>query len=147
MVDILPKPTDHAADKDNVELWIYVDGDDSVTHALIDSSWDNDIGFRIHWHIGTRLITHGDGFSEIWQISSNAGFYLGFADDYEVTTPSWDYIIRESFRNLPSDRIAVGYLSDPLVPEGSMTVMVGYYGVGEPGRSFRSASFPLLVWG
>jgi hypothetical protein len=25
MVDILPKPTDHAADKDNVELWIYVD--------------------------------------------------------------------------------------------------------------------------
>ena len=151
MVDILPKPTDHvdlinvliltrerpeklvraikslenhAADKDNVELWIYVDDDDSVTHALIDSSWDNDIGFRIHWHIGTRLITHGDGFSEIWQISSNAGFYLGFADDYEVTTPSWDYIIRESFRNLPSDRIAVGYLSDPLVPEGSMTVMV-----------------------
>ena len=67
MVYILPKPTDHvdlinvliltrerpeklvraikslenhAADKDNVELWIYVDDDDSVTHALIDSSWD-----------------------------------------------------------------------------------------------------------
>ena len=45
MVDILPKPTDYTADKDNVELWIYVDDDDSVTHALIDSSWDNDIGF------------------------------------------------------------------------------------------------------
>ena len=150
MVDFIPKPIDDvdlisvliltrgrpeklvraiksleslAANKDKIDLWIYVDDDDTLTHELIDSGWDKDIGFPIHWHISTRPVTHGDAFSEIWQKSSNAGIYFGFPDDHELTTCGWDDVIRETFRDLPDDRIAVGYLPDPFVPEGGITVM------------------------
>ena len=112
-----------AANKDKIDLWIYVDDDDTLTHELIDSGWDKDIGFPIHWHISTRPVTHGDAFSEIWQKSSNAGIYFGFPDDHELTTCGWDDIIRKTFRDLPDDRIAVGYLHDPFVPVGCITIM------------------------
>jgi hypothetical protein len=101
--------------KDKIKLWAYVDDDDSLTLSLIDSEWDQSIGFQVNWHISSRPITHGAAFTEIWDVSSNAGIYMIFADDYMVNTDDWDAAVRETFRKVPDDRIAIGYLSDPLM--------------------------------
>ena len=115
---------DRAFNKDQISLWIYADDDDRETQELIKSGWERSIGIPIYWHISSRPITHGRAFNELWQISSNAGLYMGFGDDYEVTTHDWDVAVREAFRNIPADRIAVGYAPDPVMPEGGITVMV-----------------------
>ncbi|MBT3916592.1 MAG: hypothetical protein HOF23_09495 [Rhodospirillaceae bacterium] len=114
----------HADKKDHIDLWIYVDDDDSKTHELIASGWDKSIGIPVHWHVDSRPITHGDAFTKLWQNSSNAGLYFGFPDDYELMTPGWDIIMLEWYHNLPTDRLAIGYLPDPFMPEGGITTMV-----------------------
>ena len=115
---------DLAINKDKIEFWIYVDNDDRPTLDLINSDWDKGIGIEINWHIGPRPITHGAAFTELWNISSNAGICMGFSDDYVVHTSNWDVAIRETFRSIPNDRIAIGHLSDPLMPKGGITFMV-----------------------
>jgi len=115
---------DQAVDKDKIDIWIYVDNDDASMAEFIESGWDKEIDIPIHWHIGSRPVTHGDAFNTLWRMSSNAGLYFGFPDDYVVTTDNWDISMRDAFRGLPPDRIAAGYLPDPLMPEGVITVMV-----------------------
>ena len=114
----------YATEKDKIDLWIYVDDDDDLSRELIESGWHKSVGFPIHWHIGSRPVTHGDAFNHLWRISTNAGLYFGFPDDYEITSPDWDIVMRDPFRDLPSDRIAAGYLPDPFMPDGGITVMV-----------------------
>ena len=113
-----------AGNKDKIELWVYVDDDDIRTLDFIASEWDKSIGIQINWHVSSRPITHGAAFTELWNISSNAGIYMVFCDDYVVNTDNWDIFVRETFFNIPSDRIAVGYLSDPLMPKGGINFMV-----------------------
>ena len=110
--------------KDKIKLWAYVDDDDSLTLNLIDSEWDESIGFQVNWHISSRPITHGAAFTEIWDVSSNAGIYMIFVDDYMVNTDDWDAVVRETFRKVPDDRIAIGYLHDPLMPRGDVNFPV-----------------------
>ena len=113
-----------AGNRDKIELWVYVDDDDIRTLDFIASEWDKNIGIQVNWHVSSRPITHGAAFTELWSVSSNAGIYMVFCDDYLVNTDNWDAAVREIFRNIPGDRIAVGYLSDPLMPKGGITFMV-----------------------
>jgi hypothetical protein len=116
---------DRLANKKNkIELWIYIDNDDIPTLNLMNSDWCKGISIGINWHIGSRPITHGAAFTELWNVSSNAAMYMGFSDDYVVQTSNWDVAVRETFLNVPNDRIAIGYLSDPLMPKGGVTFMV-----------------------
>jgi hypothetical protein len=115
---------DLAEVKNKIELWIYIDNDDIPTLDLMNSGWDKGIGIGINWHVSSRPITHGAAFTELWNISSNAGIYMGFGDDYVIQTSNWDVAVRETFSNVPDDRIAIGYLFDPLMPKGGITFMV-----------------------
>jgi len=115
---------DAAVMKDKIHLWAYVDDDDTPTLDLIDSGWDKNIGFQVNWHISSRPITQGAAFTEIWHVSSNAALYMGFNDDYFINTPDWDLAVRETFRNVPDDRIAIGSISDPLMPENDDNFLV-----------------------
>ena len=115
---------DAAVMKDKIHLWAYVDDDDTPTLDLIDSGWDKNIGFQVNWHISSRPITQGAAFTEIWHVSSNAALYMGFNDDYVINTPDWDLTVRETFRNVPDDRIAIGSISDPLMPENDDNFLV-----------------------
>ena len=124
VVQAIKSLDDLAAIKNKIELWIYIDNDDTPTLNLMNSDWDRDIGIGVNWHVGARPITHGAAFTELWNVSSNAGMYMGFSDDYVIQTSNWDVAVRETLLNIPDDRIAIGYLSDPLMPKGHITFMV-----------------------
>ena len=52
--------------KDRIALWLYVDDDDQVTRAAINSGKFPELGFPVHWHIGPRTPDWGQTYQVLW---------------------------------------------------------------------------------
>src|SRR6516165_10120839 len=55
--------------KELVQLWIYVDDDDTVTRRAIEDKSLPDPGFPVHWHIGPQTSELGKTLDTLWKVS------------------------------------------------------------------------------
>jgi hypothetical protein len=103
--------------KDKVDVWIYVDEDDSATQDFLQSAWVRSQPVKINYFLGPQTIAMAEMNHNLWQAStSNAGSYLCATDDYVNLTPGWDEIVRAAFNKYP-DRLVLVYPDDPSTPE------------------------------
>lgn len=103
------KMTEH---KPLVDIWLYVDDDDEITHRYIESNQWKQYGIDIHWLIEKPTKSMGDMFNQLWQqCTTNPGIYFPFCDDYVITTPKWDTILRD-YTSRYKDGIMLGYPTD-----------------------------------
>jgi tetratricopeptide (TPR) repeat protein len=112
-------------DKRLIDVWVYVDEDDELTRAFIHAQGGTKYGFDINWIVGERL--HGGSArlaNELWQkCTTNAGIYMGIADDYIFVKKFWDVLVRQAFTRCP-DRILVAYPEDPTAAPGQITHVI-----------------------
>jgi hypothetical protein len=111
-------------DKRLIDVWVYVDEDDEQTRAFINSKVWTRYGFDINWIVGEKLPGGPSRLvNELWQrCTTNAGIYMGIADDYIFVKKYWDVLVRQAFTRYP-DRIAVAYPEDPTAP-GQITHVI-----------------------
>lgn len=115
--EMLASLAHHASRRDLMDLWVYIDEDDPTAPELLNGNLSDKAGFPIHFHVRPRPDSLCGAATELWEVStSNAGIYLGCADDYLMATPGWDDRIREKFSCYP-DRIVLGQITDPSLPD------------------------------
>ncbi len=91
--------------KNLVDLWIYIDYDDSVTISYLESVHQN-YGFEINYVVGDRTVSQGEMNNILREkCTTNPGIYGMGGDKLLFLTPGWDKLVRDEFNKYP-DRIA-----------------------------------------
>lgn len=110
--------------KDLIDVWVYADDDDPTAPPLVDFDYLGTFGFAVHVLIRPRPMTLGNADNELWkEATSNAGIYFLCPDDYLMETQDWDELIRQGLSTFP-DRIALGQITDPLLPDKLLIMAV-----------------------
>jgi hypothetical protein len=114
------------ARKDLVEHWLLIDDDDPAMLPLVqDKAFEELTTYPQHWIVRPRPRKLADAWNELWSAArGRAGIFIGFTDDYEMKTPGWDKTTRQVLNFYP-DRVALGYIPDPSVAEGTLTIICG----------------------
>jgi hypothetical protein len=104
---------ENTARKELVQLWIYVDDDDSITRVAVENKTLPDPGFPVHWHIGPRTNELGKTLDTLWHASPKTSeVYVTAVDDIRFSTQGWDEIVRAAFAEF-SDGVLLGFPHDP----------------------------------
>ena len=99
--------------KELVQLWIYVDDDDTVTRQAIENKSLPDPGFPVHWHIGPQTSELGKTLDTLWKVSPRTSeVYVTTVDDIRFATRGWDEVVRSAFSQYP-DGVLLGFPHDP----------------------------------
>jgi hypothetical protein len=110
--------------KQQVDVWVYVDHDDEVTKKFIASNIHATYPYQIHWWLGERTQTQGEMTNILWQHSTtNASIYIPAPDDYVFNTPHWDETIRATFNRYPN-RILLAYPDEPTASAEQVTFII-----------------------
>lgn len=107
-----------------IDIWIYVDDDDTLTLAYIKSEKWHIYGLTINWHITKSAGSMGDMLNQLWQAcTTNPGLYFPFSDDYTISTPHWDSLLRRAFSQF-EDGVMLGFLPDNTVRPHQVTFAI-----------------------
>ncbi len=110
--------------KDLLDIWIYVDDDDTLTLDYIESGKWNIYGIVVNWHIAKSAGSMGDMLNQLWQAcTTNPGLYFPFSDDYTISTPHWDSLLRRAFSQF-EDGVMLGFLPDNTVRPHQVTFAI-----------------------
>ena len=105
------------AKKELVTLWLYVDADDAVTRAAIDSGKLGDAGVRVHWHFGGQTPGLGEAQRLLWLATPRtAEIYMVTCDDALFSTHGWDEVLRQAGAKYP-DGIFLASPHDPMTAD------------------------------
>jgi len=97
--------------KTQMDVWVYVDEDDTITRDFILSDYCNRYGSNVIFYIGTHTKSLAENYNTLWKESTNAGLYMPAGDDFIIITKGWDRIVRRAF-NEYQDRIGFMYAID-----------------------------------
>jgi tetratricopeptide (TPR) repeat protein len=105
---------ENTQDKSQIDVWIYVDRDDSITQDFLSQEiLKLNYSFKINFSIEGKAKSLGEMVNSLWEkCTTNAGIYMPTPDDYLFATPGWDAIVREAFDRYP-DRMLLAYPDDP----------------------------------
>jgi len=104
---------ENTARKELVQVWIYVDEDDTVMRGAINEKSLPDPGFPVHWHIGPRTNELGKTLDTLWHASPKTSeVYVTTVDDIRFSTRGWDEVVRTAFAEFP-DGVLLGFPHDP----------------------------------
>lgn len=125
LAEVFASLKQNTAQPGKVNLWLYVDEDDSVTRAAIDGGTLNDAGVGVNWHIGPNTAGLCETQHTLWRNSGGtAEIYMITCDDVCFGTRGWDDIIRDTSKKFP-DGI---FLACPFDPATSDTCTYPIFG-------------------
>ncbi|MFZ1983525.1 MAG: hypothetical protein WAU91_03875, partial [Desulfatitalea sp.] len=121
MCDSLEQKTQ---DKNQIDLWLYVDHDDEETRVFIEGGALEAYSYKIRWIIGERTCSQGEMVNILWRnCDSGAGIYFPLPDDYCILTSAWDQVVRDAF-NRSNSRILLPYVDEPVGAPGQMLLPI-----------------------
>lgn len=124
------------AQKDKVALWLYVDDDDSVTRSAIDGGKFPELGFPVHWHVGSRTPDWGRTYQILWDaLGRTSEVYMIANDDVRFETHGWDNILRDEIVKYP-DGVVLACPYDPVAPAISTFPIFGWGWLNALGRVY-----------
>lgn len=107
-----------------MSLWIAVDDDDQETLDYAKGLDAAIFPFPIHWVVLPRQPALMLTWNLLWQaVSDGPGYYLGFVDDYEMTTPGWDDQLRTVLGDAPHG-LGLGHIADATYPNSEAVTII-----------------------
>ncbi len=98
---------------DLVDVWLYIDRDDTTTRRLLDEVGKGKYSFGIQSVVGPRTPSQGEMNNALReQCTTNPGVYMYGGDKLLFFTEGWDSVVRNAFERY-ADRILFAYATDP----------------------------------
>jgi hypothetical protein len=124
------------AQKNLVDVWVYVDQDDQNTKEFIAQNPRSRWSFKVHFVLGPQVVALAQMHHALWEhADSNGGIFVCASDDTEYITAGWDNLVREVFNSQP-DRLLLVYPDDPVTPDLATIPFLSAEWINKTGRFF-----------